>query len=507
MGLVGYHQDTDSVFEKMRARDEPLRWINDMTYTTESDLRELRNLLRTTNDDPKLNSVPSCNCGKVKLGANLGKIAPCCRTKVEYPFQRSLEPLVWMRAPQGVVSLMNPNILLQLRHLFHKANYNVIDWLIYPRYRPAQRDPVMELESLRIWMNENGLIRGWNCFITNFRMILEHLINQSAWSVKRSHLQWFLMQVDGHEESIFPKCLPIINSKLVTVDKTDMGQYSDDLSVLLCDAISHMIGIDAGDFPMKSTQVQARVAAAMIQLSRFCEVVAKGVYSRKSGLVRRQLLGYRSHTSGRGVITSVTGVHDHDTIGIPWCMAVTMYSMHIASFLIKKNKWFSRPLTYGEAMSYIYKHTHAHSPIIEEIWLHMFGKHGEKKKMLNFVHRNPTMRQTAIQGMWPYVTDGQTIRISDLATAGPNADYDGDNMDIYLVGVDKFMTAIGLALAPHRSAISPTIPGTFNTFMRLPPPDVSNLVSLMSEPFDQLPVPTNRRNIFDELTPVNPEEM
>src|SRR5574343_431773 len=82
--------------------------VNNFNVTTEEDKQKLNDLLYTHYDGDTLEVIPSCECGALKRGYNVGTVCSTCHTEVRPVTERLLEPYLWIKTPSGVDSLMNP---------------------------------------------------------------------------------------------------------------------------------------------------------------------------------------------------------------------------------------------------------------------------------------------------------------------------------------------------------------------------------------------------------------
>ncbi len=137
----------------------------------------------------------------------------------------------------------------------------------------------------------------------------------------------------------------------------------------------------------------------------------------KQGRFRQNLLGKRVDYSGRSVI--VVGPElKFDECGLPKKMALELFKPFVIAKIIERN------------LAYNIRNA---SRLIEaaggEIWEILEEVIKDKKVLLN---RAPTLHRLGIQAFKPVLIEGLAIRIPPMVCAAFNADFDGDQMAVYL---------------------------------------------------------------------------
>jgi len=141
------------------------------------------------------------------------------------------------------------------------------------------------------------------------------------------------------------------------------------------------------------------------------------ILSGKQGRFRRNLLGKRVDYSGRSVIAPGPELCLHQC-GLPKIMALELFR----PFVIKK--LLDRELAYN---------IRGASRLIEEagdeVWAALEEVVSGKLVLLN---RAPTLHRLGIQAFEPQLIEGEAIKIHPLVCRAYNADFDGDQMAVYL---------------------------------------------------------------------------
>ncbi|MEM9737585.1 MAG: DNA-directed RNA polymerase subunit beta' [Bacteroidota bacterium] len=137
----------------------------------------------------------------------------------------------------------------------------------------------------------------------------------------------------------------------------------------------------------------------------------------KSGVFRKHLLGKRVDFSGRSVIVVGPELSLHEC-GLPKDMAVELFTPFIIAGLIDHGI----ASTPKEAKKIIEKK----EPIVFEILQNKMKNH---PVLLN---RAPTLHRLSIQAFLPRLVEGKAIQLHPLVCTAFNADFDGDQMGVYL---------------------------------------------------------------------------
>ena len=98
-------------------------FVNDFSPETIEGREALSRLLTTTYDGDTIESVPKCACtdNPTRGVANKGKICPHCNSPVEDIFGSDINPVVWIRPPESISYLCNPDIWSILQEHFSKS--------------------------------------------------------------------------------------------------------------------------------------------------------------------------------------------------------------------------------------------------------------------------------------------------------------------------------------------------------------------------------------------------
>jgi DNA-directed RNA polymerase subunit beta' len=137
----------------------------------------------------------------------------------------------------------------------------------------------------------------------------------------------------------------------------------------------------------------------------------------KQGRFRQNLLGKRVDYSGRSVIAVGPELH-FSQCGLPKTLALEIFKPFVIKRILDKELAFN----IRGASRLIEEKTPEVWAILEEII----------KNKLVLLNRAPTLHRLGIQAFQPLLTEGETIKLHPLVCEAFNADFDGDQMAVYL---------------------------------------------------------------------------
>jgi len=160
----------------------------------------------------------------------------------------------------------------------------------------------------------------------------------------------------------------------------------------------------------------------------------------KQGLFRQNLLGKRVDYSGRSVI--VVGPQlKLNQCGLPKHMALELFKPFVISKILETELAFNirganRLIEEG----------------IPEVWAILEEVTQGKYVLLN---RAPTLHRLGIQAFNPILIEGNAIQVHPLVCAGFNADFDGDQMAVYVPLGDMAQTEAKEFMASNKNLLKP----------------------------------------------------
>ncbi|MCS6789124.1 MAG: DNA-directed RNA polymerase subunit beta' [Patescibacteria group bacterium] len=160
----------------------------------------------------------------------------------------------------------------------------------------------------------------------------------------------------------------------------------------------------------------------------------------KQGRFRQNLLGKRVDYSGRSVIVVGPKLKISEC-GIPKKMALELFKPFVIGELIKRGLAFN----VRNANRLIEQET-------EEIWSILEELIQNKRVLLN---RAPTLHRLSVQAFKPILIEGLAIQIPPLVCSAFNADFDGDQMGVYLPLSDEAQKEADEIMASEKNILKP----------------------------------------------------
>ena len=160
----------------------------------------------------------------------------------------------------------------------------------------------------------------------------------------------------------------------------------------------------------------------------------------KQGRFRQNLLGKRVDYSGRSVIVVGPKLKMYEC-GIPKEMALELFKPHVINGLVKK-----------EIASNIKAAKRMIENQDERVWDVVEEKIKEHPVMLN---RAPTLHRLGIQAFEPKLIDGRSIRLHPLVCSAFNADFDGDQMAVYVPISEEAQAEARILMLGANNILSP----------------------------------------------------
>jgi hypothetical protein len=413
----------DKVFSSLIGKSPII--INDLPAFSESDKEKLNKLIYTTFSRDLLINIPSCECGEVTGEYNIdskgiGVYCPKCETRVKPLFDQDLQPLTWIRSPDGVAPLMNPIVWSMLTDYFTHSGFGVIQWITDTSYHPGTIPPATLLAVQDITINGQPIERSYNYFVQNFDAIIDALYEIKPFKLRRGQKAVLKTVIEQQRDCVFSSRLPIPHRSLLVVEKNDLGTYVDPITTGAVDAIRTLAGIDTEYKIFSQRTKENRTARTIDQLSKFYETIYDKHLAKKEGTFRKHVFATRSHFSFRAVISSITDAHNYDEIYIPWGVATSVLRIHLMNKLLKLG------YTPNESILFINEHAQKYNPLLDQLFKELIVEAPNGRGISCNLNRPPSLMRGSIQHV--YITkvktdpDIPTVSLSILIIRSLNAD-------------------------------------------------------------------------------------
>lgn len=461
---------------KRKVKSDDLVILNDIPAETEADREVLKNTLYRIYEEDAIDVIPKCGCKDnhcILPGEfNVGQKGPKCGVIVRNPYTDELTINRWIRVPDGVGSFINPQVWAVINGALGvrttAASFSPLQYLTDTRYR------VKDKKNLRyIKLVELGIPRGYNYFCDNFFDIMDLVLIPKISKYTKRELQEVKTFLLMFKDCIFTEYLPLPDKTLFTMEKINLNTLGDKNLTHILEGVLNILNV-AADTRFTDTDALGSVVANGIEsIAAYYHEFGKSSIDPKPGITRKQIIGAREPFTARGIITSQWDIHDYATLMPPWCIALSIFRLHLINKMTKDNiplrKQYDLLHVYQlRASRTIYKY------LKEILDVEFDGLTGFPCEF----NRNPTLDR--LSGQYFAIADInkdpdiRSIFLSVLCLAGPNADFDGDQMHLKLYLSMDHREAMKV-LQPHFGISSMNKPNANNSSLKLPLPAISTI--------------------------------
>lgn len=475
MGVHLELENYNKLFHESRHKNPII--VNTIAESTEKEKKEFDNLIMTTYSGDLLSNLPSCEEGCTTGEHTKGDVCSVCGTVVVSHLDQPLEPMVWIKAPNGVRAVMNINVWLMLKKKFTRSGFEIVRWIADTTYHPQVKTPplIKELEAMNI-------PRGWNNFVDNFDQIIDTLFNLKTYRVRIGTIDPLHRLLRQAKDCIFAEYMPVPNKALLVIEESNVGTYIDTIIIGAVNAIRMMTGIDSGLNAHTVRVKENRTVKCIALMGDYYEGLYKTTISKKPGILRKHVFGARADWSFRAVITSKTDKHNYDEIHIPWGIAISVLKIHLAGKLIRKGMYPD------QIQAFLNEHAQKYHPLLDELFRELIAEAPGGRGIPCTMQRNPSLERGSAQSVFiPEVkidTTDPSVSISILAVVGLNADFDGDQLN-FTLQLDNMTSKAFRPLAPHMSTFDLNAPRKVSKNLSMPKPVVATIASWMHRPLGE----------------------
>lgn len=472
--------------------------VNNMGCETADEKKKLADLITVKfAHNNHIDVIPKCNCPdgsitQLRGNYNRGKQCPACGSKVANHLGEDLRYDVWIEAPENIDSLMLPLLWMMLRNTkaFKVGGFDYVLYLADRSYQPNCMPP-SSLGLVTELMNNHGIERGWNSFVRNFEWVLKVLLSLGENKSKRRRVYEFKDVTDeplwqfyqAYKPLLFPKKLPIPNRAASVIEETNYGFVQEDNVTDICNVVQLMASIEQssiGDrkFSVENTKrattgkKEVRIVQVMNGLYNYYDHYLDKHIRPKLGEIRKELVSWRDNFAWRNVIVSRTDKHRYDGLVIPWTSANVVLKYHILNHLIRIGNFSPNELLYLHSWATVN---------YEEVFYRVIKRiiaDSPNGRLWSLIHRNPTLTTASAQlmGVDDVFKDPrvQAIWLPILSVVGPNADFDGDELNQLLMNTKLLLKEFD-NFRPHHSALSVSDYKKQSSFISKPKPVLANL--------------------------------
>lgn len=455
-----------------RSLSNPPVIVNEFNLSSQVEKEQLNDLIYTRYEGDSLDVLPSCDCGHLVGEYNVGIICPECRQVCAPVTERPLESLLWIRAPKGVQTLINPNAWVMMAKRFTFNGHNLIEWLCNPDYKTPANPHPPKIEALM----KLKIPRGINYFHEHFDEIIDTLFANKLVQDSNKDADLFRAFLKLYRNEIFSKYLPVPSKLAFITETAPTGIFADPTMTPAIDAIRTISAIENST---EDTRLKARERAAVqavVKLAEYYNTFFSKQLGTKSGWLRKHVFGSRLHFSFRSVISSMSDNHEYDELHMPWSMSVMALKVHLVSKLLK------RGFTPNDAIKFLHEHTLVYHPLIDSLFQELINEAPGGGIPVMF-QRNPSLVRGSAQRLriTKVKTDphDNTVSLSVLVLSALNADFDGDALNGIII-LDLDMAEKLDRLKPHLYVMDLRSPRTLSSHVKIPAPVVATIGNWLS---------------------------
>ena len=482
---------TQSILNALGNGTTPPILINDVAKETDDMgvLEAIQKHLQSRIVDEELNNAPICSVdcpAPVTKTYNLGCTCPTCGNIVT---RRKMVSEIWLEAHEDVGTYINPRFWMLFSKFFGNMKLkkfernnvtmtrgnDIMAWMVDPTYKPEAmaKSGRSRFKFVVDLLESYGYVRDVNYFRQNYRTVMGWLTEYSNWhqimnttntsredakikhaKSERERQDWEKF-VSMYRNVIFTKYLPLLSPMLIVAEEYESRITVDPVYTAQLDAAKTVGSIYTHIRPLKERDVIGRSMRANRQLAYFYVDYRREQKSQKTGSYRGKNSSTFIPFSGRATITPVSEPHDPYKMAAPWRWTVNLFSIHIENKLRRRGytpKEIHRIMDYA-CMQY--------DPLIEEIFYELVAESPGGKGLKVVPLRNPTLVQLSVETLYidRIITDVNqcSLRISVLVIKQMNADYDGDQLMVY-VPADSVEMEMADALLPEHGILSASNP-------------------------------------------------
>ena len=322
-GIYPVIVDYDDLFRRLGT--EPVL-ANDIDLSTEEGRVRFNHLVYSSYEGDVFSNVPSCPCRMTRGGHLVHRKCPHCGFECLPVTEQSIEPLIWVRVPDGIPGFLNLTVYTQLRKKLLKNGFSALDWFLDPSYQALKEDCPVEAVVTRM-----GFKRGLTSFHDNFDEIITALCRTRTFFADKEGKE-MLRFIEMIRNVVFCKYLPFPSKIGFILETVGERIYADPK---MAPALNALLSIANTERARKRSmaQVESRVARSLANLVMYYQENEKNKIFPKKGIFRKLAYGVDPHWTFRTVITSKHTQHNHEELDIPWGCAVLTLKLHIANKL------------------------------------------------------------------------------------------------------------------------------------------------------------------------------
>lgn len=380
-----------------------------------------------------LEAVPSCQCKNYEGLIYQDQICPLCNTPATLDVDIMEDNIMhkgWIEFPSFVEGkFIHPQIYKILSNwLTHKSRkerspVTYLDYILNPNLE-------CDIDALKPLLKKG---RGFTYFYHHFDEIISYFAYVFPKTSSRVALKTRVLYLLAlYRDRVFTKYLPILSSTLhaiISSGNDSKKKYVNNNCKDIITAISELAYLQYGLKYKSEKQINEIIFQAFTYYMDYQYDVTHKQLSNKPALPRMHIFASRLNFTSRSVIVPHSEMRKLDELVLPWSVSVELLKIHILGRLIRNGM---------DVMDALNKHFNAsqcYDPDIDKI-IHDLIEECPYKGLPCLFNRNPSIHNGSIQLLFIVgVKKNPKDNTCDMPlpiTPAFNADYDGDEMNLYL---------------------------------------------------------------------------
>ena len=440
----------------------------------------INDLIRTHYPDDKLDTVPKCQTGCTVGAYNLGRICKKCGTEVMRDIVRPLESKLWLKVPDGVPAFINPRFWRIITSMFSTAKLDIMQYLTDPNYIPGDGKKIPDNDITRKimkYLEDHGIERNMKYFYHNFDYVMEVLLVPKPFLKNKKNGLQICMDysefVRRYRHCIFTRYIPFPSKLIFPSEQSGSMTFIDPTMILAFDSVKLLCNIVNSPVRLSKKAVYSKTSKVNSLMADYHHSFKYKTCGGKKGTFRKHHDSTRSAFTARNVITPLAMEHEYDEVHIPWMMGLTLLKLHIVNKMIRRK--FTPKHSFRIIDAHVRNSSGAGGDLLEEILIELIVECPEKG-IPAAILRNPTLERGSDQLF--RITkiirncNVSAVMISVLAIKAPNADFDGDELQIKLL-IDNIEKLMFSRLKSHLTIIDTDSPRAIKDIITLHPETIT----------------------------------
>lgn len=420
--------------ELYNASNNPIR-ISCMVESASNYTQEMAKNLFGTAKPTMFDMRATCPCRRYDGNFYIGVVCENCGHTLSSIFCRDIEYKGWIVLPTMFPKLISPLFFVQVTSIlnylpkemkkYRGKTVTIVDWLL---------DPALPIKEF--WPEMNN---GMTYLTENWHKVINFLISIQPKKKREFIIPDLMEMLATYDDCVFMDKIPVINELLHLMTQTNENSTRfqvDESSPLLFEIYSLLCSLCEYEQMRKKITtklVDKRYMKIQLKLNQYAESLLTEKIAKKNGLLRKSVISGRLHFTARAVIIPLTDDNFGDEFYMPWETMCVLFKSFIVSYLVRRLNY---SINDALRMSYelTYNENHPIGVMIFDELLLGYNTHYNLKGIPCDGNRNPSTRHGNVwMAFIVAVVEGKVIHISTMTIYAPNADFDGDHINVILI--------------------------------------------------------------------------